>query len=216
MAPPDSHPDTEALAEQVVEELDPGQIIDNKVILSRRQLLAIAGSGLGAGALAALGVDEAAAQTGPAGQQGTSSEPNDMYAWDLNVANQVTSNLPMGGNDLTDVGAASIGSLSTEEIANGLDVFADVTLVDNGTATIGNNSTAILVNDHQKSAASNIIHAVINPDPDSSDDFRFGLAFTGDVELLYRGQGNGTTDIAARNESGAETDVIWAVWEIAP
>jgi len=96
--------DTETLAEQVIEELDPGQVIDNKVILSRRQLVAIAGSGLSAGALAALGLEEASAQTGPVGQVGTSSEPVDSYIWDLDVQNGADFN----GNPLNNVGAGDI------------------------------------------------------------------------------------------------------------
>ena len=113
------NPDIDAVADAVLDRLDPGTVIDDKIILSKRQLLAIAGSGLGAGGLAALGISEASAQTGPAGQQGTEEEPNDMYAWDLNVANQVTSDLPMGANDVTDVGA-----LETEEINNVAQVTA--------------------------------------------------------------------------------------------
>jgi hypothetical protein len=102
--------DTETLAEQVVEELDPGQVIDNKVILSRRQLVAIAGSGLSAGALAALGLEEASAQSGPAGQQGTDSEPNDMFAWDLDIDNVMSHN---GDNALIDVAASGSVTLSS-------------------------------------------------------------------------------------------------------
>ena len=96
--------DIDAVADAVLERLDPGTVIDDKIILSKRQLLAIAGSGLGAGGLAALGISEASAQTGPAGQVGTDTEPVDVQAWDLNVANEVTGELPMAGNNLDTVG----------------------------------------------------------------------------------------------------------------
>ena len=108
------NPDIDAVADAVVERLDPGTVIDNKIILNRRQLLAIAGSGLGAGGLAALGISEVSGQTGPAGQQGTEEEPNNMWAWDLNVANEVTSDLPMGGNALGEVANLQVDGQSLE------------------------------------------------------------------------------------------------------
>ena len=97
------NPDIDAVADAVLERLDPGTVIDNKIILSKRQLLAIAGSGLGAGGLAALGISEASAEEA-AGQVGTDTEPVDVQAWDLDVANEVTSELPMAGNNLDTVG----------------------------------------------------------------------------------------------------------------
>jgi hypothetical protein len=103
MSDPTADIDTEALAEQVVEELDAGQQIGDKIVLSKRQLIAIAGSGLGAGALASLGIDEAAAQA--AGSQGTPSEPNDMYAYNLDVQNGAEFN----GNPLAGVGSLNGG-----------------------------------------------------------------------------------------------------------
>ena len=66
--------DTDELAAAVVAELDPGQRIGDKIILSKRQLLAIAGAGLSAGALAQFGISEAEAQEA-AGAVGTSSDP---------------------------------------------------------------------------------------------------------------------------------------------
>jgi hypothetical protein len=83
MADPDDtdtdDPDTEALAEAVVAELDTGTVVDDKIVVSRRGLTALIGAGLGAGALSMLGVDKATAQTA-AGQVGTSSEPVDLEA----------------------------------------------------------------------------------------------------------------------------------------
>ncbi|WPH59263.1 hypothetical protein AFNJKBDN_CDS0046 [Halorubrum virus V_ICIS4] len=84
----------------------------DRVVLTKRQFMGAATGVLSAGALMALGVDEAAAQA--AGRQGTPSEPNNMYAYDLNVANAVTSSLPMGGNDIENAGSVSTENLNTE------------------------------------------------------------------------------------------------------
>jgi len=56
--------DTEAVAQAVLEELDTGTVVGDKVVVSRRGLLALAGTSLGAGALATLGVGTAAAADG--------------------------------------------------------------------------------------------------------------------------------------------------------
>ena len=74
--------DNEALAEEVIEQLDPGTAIGDKIILTRRQVAAIAGTGLGVSALTALGVGEAEAQA--AGQVGTSTDPVDVFAESIN------------------------------------------------------------------------------------------------------------------------------------
>jgi hypothetical protein len=66
-------------AKEVLQELEPGTRFENKIILSKRQLLSIAGAGLSAGALAKFGISEAQAQEA-AGQVGTSSEPVDLFA----------------------------------------------------------------------------------------------------------------------------------------
>jgi hypothetical protein len=90
MADPDDtdtdDPDTEALAEAVVAELDTGTVVDDKIVVSRRGLTALIGAGLGAGALSMLGVDKATAQTA-AGQVGTSSDPIDVEANTISFPN---------------------------------------------------------------------------------------------------------------------------------
>jgi|APHM01.1.fsa_nt_gi hypothetical protein len=70
----EENPDISDLAELVVEELDPGQRIGDKIILSRRQLIALAGGGLSVGALTTFGVREAEAQAA-AGTVGTAANP---------------------------------------------------------------------------------------------------------------------------------------------
>jgi len=90
MADPDDtdtdDPDTEALAEAVVAELDTGTVVDDKIVVSRRGLTALIGAGLGAGALSMLGVDKASAQTA-AGQVGTNSDPVDVEANTISFPN---------------------------------------------------------------------------------------------------------------------------------
>jgi len=75
----DTDANVSELARQVVDELDPGTTIGDKVILSRRQLVAIAGGGLSMGALATFGVTEAEAQEA-AGAVGTEDDLIDVWA----------------------------------------------------------------------------------------------------------------------------------------
>ena len=78
--------DTDELAAAVVDELDPGQRIGDKIILRKRQLLAIAGAGLSAGALAQFGISEAEAQEA-AGAVGTDDERVDVFAASIAALN---------------------------------------------------------------------------------------------------------------------------------
>lgn len=78
--------DTEALAEQVIAELDPGTRIGDKFVLSKRQLLAAAGGALSVGALVSMGIEEAEAQQA-AGQVGTDSSPEDIKAHTITFPN---------------------------------------------------------------------------------------------------------------------------------
>jgi len=80
--------DVSALAQEVVAELDPGTVIDDKLILSRRQAIGLATGSIGVGVLATLGVGEASAQA--AGNIGTASDPIDIEAYDLNAQNSLT------------------------------------------------------------------------------------------------------------------------------
>ena len=84
--------------------------------VGRRSVVA---SLLGAGAvggLAGYGSQSARAQaSGPAGQVGTAEEPVDGFLWDLDVQNGVASDLPMGGNDVTGVGALETESLESDD-----------------------------------------------------------------------------------------------------
>ena len=126
------NPDIDAVADAVLERLDPGTVIDNKIILSKRQLLAIAGSGLGAGGLAALGISEASAE-GAAGQVGTDTEPVDVEAWDLNVQNGATFN----GSDVKGVGVMDVEEATIENLASKLSLTgSDQDIVDSANTQV--------------------------------------------------------------------------------
>jgi len=76
---PNTDPDTSELARAVIKELDPGTVIEDKYVLSRRQVIALSSGALSLGALAGFGSSSADAQSA-AGQVGTSSEPVDVEA----------------------------------------------------------------------------------------------------------------------------------------
>jgi len=71
--------DVSELARSVVQELEPGTMIEDKLILSRRQALAIATGTLSASALLGFATGTADAQSA-AGQVGTASQPVDVEA----------------------------------------------------------------------------------------------------------------------------------------
>ena len=157
--------DREELAERV-EQLE--QTV-SKMVPGRRGVL----KGLGAAAVggAAVGASSggASGQSGPAGSQGTPEEPNDMYASDLDVANQVsigdTATDPStngefrrngtdvkiysggGVRNLTNIGTGSGGDVSVSDdgaqiVSAASDLnFAGISVTDDGdsTVTIGNN-----------------------------------------------------------------------------
>jgi len=86
---PDSETDESELAQRVVDELDPGSIVEDKVILSRRQVVGLATGTLSVGALAGFGSGEAQAQSA-GGQIGTPSSPEDAYLASVNDEGVVT------------------------------------------------------------------------------------------------------------------------------
>lgn len=82
--------DMDELASTVVDHMDPGKYGD-KWVLSRRQMVALAGGGLSVGALASLGVSDAQAQTA-VGTIGTASSPVDVEAASINTSQSITEN----------------------------------------------------------------------------------------------------------------------------
>jgi hypothetical protein len=100
-----SDADRKALAADVAEELDTGRYGD-RFVLSRRQLLTIAGGSAGVAGLTALGVDPATAQSA-AGQVGTESSPENVFAYDLDVQGALQRELDAGGQAITNAGSLS-------------------------------------------------------------------------------------------------------------
>jgi len=81
MATDDDVSDT---TKQVIRELDPGTVIEDMVLLSRRQVLGLATGTLSVGALASWGAGDASAQS--VGSIGTDTERVDVFAQSLDVA----------------------------------------------------------------------------------------------------------------------------------
>jgi len=89
MAPDDdtTDPDVTELARQVIAELDPGTVIDSKVILSRRQVIGLSTGALSLGALTGFGAGDAEAQS--AGAVGTDADPVDVQGFSVTAANEL-------------------------------------------------------------------------------------------------------------------------------
>jgi len=85
----------------------------DKIVTTRRQLLAATlGGSAGVAALVKLGIDPATAQSA-AGQVGTASSPEDVFAYNLDVQGALQSDLDAGGQAITNA-----GSVSTDEVTN--------------------------------------------------------------------------------------------------
>ena len=82
-----SDPDVSKLAREVISELDPGTVIDDRVILSRRQAIGLATGAISLGALGTLGVDEASAQA--AGSVGTDTDRVDVFGYTVDAQNSI-------------------------------------------------------------------------------------------------------------------------------
>jgi len=81
----------------------------DRFVLNRRQLFtAVAGGSAGVAALVKLGIDPATAQQA-AGQVGTASSPEDIYAHDLDVQGALQSDLDAGGQAIENAGSVSTG-----------------------------------------------------------------------------------------------------------
>lgn len=102
--------DLDQLASQLAGRLPTGRY-GGQFVLSRRQLLSLAGGSAGVAGLTALGVDPATAQSA-AGQVGTQSSPEDVFAFDLDVQGALQRDLDAGGHAIENA-----GSVSTEDLA---------------------------------------------------------------------------------------------------
>ena len=87
MSTADPDRDVSDLAQEVIAELDPGTVIDDRVILSRRQAIGLATGALSLGALAGFGAEEASAQA--AGQVGTDTDRVDVLGYTVDASNEI-------------------------------------------------------------------------------------------------------------------------------
>jgi hypothetical protein len=129
------------LAERVADRLPPGSYGD-RVVLTRRQLVAAATGTLSTGALISLGVDPAAAQA--AGQVGTTSDPVDVVAYSVQDRSGSTMALEVvaSGSVTLSSGSATVtvesASGTTYYLALGTDQNAKVSgrVYDDGNVTV--------------------------------------------------------------------------------
>jgi len=85
----------------------------DKIVTTRRQLLAATlGGSAGVAALVKLGIDPATAQSA-AGQVGTQSSPEDVFAYDLDVQGALQRDLDAGGQAIKNAGSVSTAELDT-------------------------------------------------------------------------------------------------------
>jgi hypothetical protein len=158
MADPPQEIDTEELAAQVVDELDPGSVVNDKLVLSRRQVIALAGSGLGAGALATWATGDAAAAGGTndtsVGDVGAAGDSVDVYLDELrddggdevlDIDDTGEINAAFGRTWNYDTIAPSALGASLDIDGNNL-TDAGATVYDASTDTVGDGTTSA---DHQ-------------------------------------------------------------------
>ena len=95
MSDTDSDPDVSKLAREVLADLDPGTIIDDRVILSKQQAAAVLGGGVTLAAVLGATAGSASAESG--GTRGSGEEPID----------------------------ATLGNFGSEETADGYEITID-------------------------------------------------------------------------------------------
>lgn len=89
MAADETATDTSELAREVIKELDPGTIVEDKIVISRRMAILVATGTVSAGAL--LGYGSGTASADVVGQVGTSADRVDVFAGDID-ANTIDGN----------------------------------------------------------------------------------------------------------------------------
>jgi hypothetical protein len=105
--------DLDRLASKLAGRLPTGRHGD-RIVTTRRQLLAAAAGGsIGVSALVKLGIDPATAQSA-AGQVGTQSSPEDVFANALDVQ----AGAEFNGTDVSGVGSLSTGDVTVEPAVN--------------------------------------------------------------------------------------------------
>jgi len=79
----DTATDTSELAREVIRELDPGTIVEDKIVISRRMAILVATGTVSAGALLGYGTGTASADV--VGQVGTSADRVDVVAGNVDL-----------------------------------------------------------------------------------------------------------------------------------
>jgi len=79
----DPETDTSELAREVIKELDPGTIVDDKIVISRRMAILVATGSVSAGAL--LGYGSGTASADVVGQVGTQQDRVDVFAGNVDL-----------------------------------------------------------------------------------------------------------------------------------
>jgi hypothetical protein len=95
----DTATDTSELAREVIAELDPGTIVEDKIIISRRMAILVATGTVSAGAL--LGYGSGTASADVVGQVGTSADRVDVFAGDVDL-NTIDGNNVVSSGEGTD------------------------------------------------------------------------------------------------------------------
>jgi len=95
----DTATDTSELAREVIRELDPGTIVEDKLIISRRMAILVATGTISAGALLGYGTGTASADV--VGQVGTSADRVDVFAGDVDL-NTIDGNNVVSSGESTD------------------------------------------------------------------------------------------------------------------
>jgi len=104
---------------QVLDELDPGTVIEDRVILSRRQVVALSAGTLSLGALAGFGAGDAEAQA--AGAVGTDTDPVDVQGYDVEAANSlIDASGTSHSGELAD--ASDLPAVSSTSTADGYEI----------------------------------------------------------------------------------------------
>jgi len=116
---PDTDPDVTELARQVIAELDPGTVIDSKVILSRRQVIGLSTGALSLGALAGFGAGDAEAQS--AGAVGTDADPVDVQGYSVTAADELVD--PSGTSHTGEL--ADANDTTSTSVAGGFELEVD-------------------------------------------------------------------------------------------
>lgn len=122
--------DIERIANQAVEErLEEERTIGDKIIVSRREALALSAGSLGLGGLLTSSVGNARANAnGPQGRTGSLEEPSQIFAWDIDMQGDMDAR----GNDISNVGSLGVGRVDISDVDVGATTVVSESLFGDG------------------------------------------------------------------------------------